>query len=221
MLREYAGCALLAVTLLACGGSNDPSTGSSGSTSSTGSTDSTGTASGGHGLVMDVKLVAENGELAFLSPSNTIIKYPTSQIVGKPYLIAAFAAGFSPGNDPPLDYVWGKIGADLAVHYQTPATLQDGPYDMVFVGYTFTTITPEIMAQDPQSAPAAKGGDIASFSLDGSPVKPGDPKNALGTIRFNVEGADASVELENRTPKDPNDAQQTSAAFNNTILTIP
>src|SRR5690348_5228366 len=136
MLRKYAGSALLAVTLLACSESNDPSTGTSGSTSATSSTGSTGSTEG-HGLVMDVKLVAENGELAFLTPSNTIIKYPTSQIVGKPYLIATFEAGFSPGNDPPLDYVWGKIGTDLTVHYQTPATLQDGPYDMVFVGYTF------------------------------------------------------------------------------------
>ena len=223
MLREYVGCAALSVALIGCGGSGDPTSGSGDATSSSGdaTSSSSGTAGGGHSLVMNVKLVAESGELAFLSPANTIAKYPTSQIVGKPYLIAAFAAGFSPGNDPPLDYVWGEIGPNLTVHYTTPSTFKDGPYDMVFVGYTFTKITAEIKAQSPQSAPAAKGGDIASFSLDGSPVKPGDPTNVLGTIRFNVEGADASVDLENRTPKDPNNADQTAAAFNNTVLTIP
>lgn len=184
---------------------------------------STGTtASSGHTLSLDVKLTADGtGEAAFLSPSNTVIKYPESQIVGKPYLVATFHAGFSPGNDPPIDYAWGQVPSDMTVHYATPSTYANGPYDVVFVVYTTTPITAAIKSAPAQSAPPAKGGDLASFTLDTSAVLPGDPKNALGTIRLNVKDANAEVALQNRTPVDPSDAAQTTAAFADTILTIP
>jgi hypothetical protein len=175
-----------------------------------------------HALALDVTLKpANDGELAFLSPSNTILEYAPSRIVGKPYLVATFHAGFSPGNDPPIDHEWGQVPADLHVRYATPSTYGDGAYDVVFIVYTTTPITPDVTSGPVQSAPAAKGGDLASFTLDTSAVRPGDPKNALGTIRLNVAGANASVALENRTPANPSDAAQTTAAFADTILAIP
>lgn len=170
---------------------------------------------------MDVSLKAKDGKLAFLTPSNTIIEVPASDIVGKPYLIATFPAGFAPGNDPPLDHLWGEMPADMVVPYASEAKYEDGPYDIVFVCYTATEITAEMKEGEAQSAPAAKGGDIASFSLSTSEIHEGDPKNALGTLRLNVAGADASVAIENRTPMDPDNGEQTLAAFTNTVLTIP
>jgi hypothetical protein len=134
--------------------------------------------------------------------------------------VAAFAAGFSPGNDPPIADRWGTVPADLNISYSTPAELADGPYDMVIVVYAGTPIT-QAMLDGVQGPPAAANGDLASFTLSQSDVIEGDPPLAAGTVRLNVAGADASIELWNKTPEDPEDSQQTIAAFDNTILIVP
>lgn len=210
MFKTLAGAAALALALVGCGSETGDTTG-----------DTTTTTPAGHALVLDVSLKGMGDELAFLTPSNTIVSYPSSDIVGKPTLIATFPAGFAPGNDPPIEYLWGEMGADLAVHYATKATYEDGPYDIVFVCYTSTPITQDMIDGKAQTAPVAKGGDIASFSISTAEIHDGDPKNALGTLRLNVLGADAHVAIENRTPADPNNGEQTLAAFTNTVLTIP
>lgn len=207
MFKRYAGATALAVLLVGCGGSEPVST--------------TGTAVTGHALGMNVSLVAKQGQLSFLTPSNTIVEQASANVVGKPYLIAAFEAGFAPGNDPPLEYLWGEVPDDLTVKFSSKNTYKDGPYDIVFVCYTATKITDEIKTGEAQSAPAAKGGDIASFTLGTKDIHPGDPKNTLGTLRLNVEGADASASIENRTPMDPKNGDQVLAAFTNTVLAIP
>lgn len=170
---------------------------------------------------MDVTLTPKGDKLAFLTPSNTVVEYPVTDIVGKPYLIAAFEGGFSPGNDQPLEYEWGVFPEGLAVQFSTAKKYEDGPYDIVFVCYTATEVDPDVEGGSPLSAPAASGGDIASFSISTAEIREGDPQNALGTLRLNVEGKDASVSIENRTPADPDNGEQALAAFTNTVLTIP
>jgi hypothetical protein len=174
-----------------------------------------------YALRLDVTLEVANNQLGFLTPSNTIVTYPATEFVGKPYLIGLFPGGFSAGNDPPLEHVWGTLPSDLKVSFVSSKGYENGPYDVVFVGYKTTPITPDIQNGPAQSAPPAKGGDIASFTLSTADVRPGDPQNPLGTVRLNVEGADGTKSLKNRTPMDPNDPAQATAAFENTILTIP
>jgi hypothetical protein len=172
-----------------------------------------------HALTMSVHLEAVGGKVSFLTPSNTVVQYPVEEIVGKPYLFGVFHAGFSAGNDPPTDHVWGTVPANLTIEYTTPGAYADGAYDMVFVVYKATPITPAIQSGPAQQAPAAKGGDLASFTLSSTAVLDGDPKNAIGTIRLNVKGADARAELTNRLPDtSPGGA---AAAFDDTVLTIP
>jgi hypothetical protein len=176
--------------------------------------------SDGHALHLTARLVAEDGQLAFLSPAATINRVPVAEVVGKPYYVAAYPAGFSPGNDPPLHDHWGTVGADLRVDFATPAELADGPYDMVIVVYVGTPIS-QAMLDGREGPPAAAGGDLASFTLSQSDVIEGDPALAAGTVRLNVAGGDASIELWNKTPADPEDSDQTLAAFDNTILIVP
>ncbi|MEP7119391.1 MAG: hypothetical protein ABJE95_00550 [Byssovorax sp.] len=210
MFERFAGAVALAVVLVGCGGSEP-----------TGGSGTTGGAVTGHALGMNVALTPKSGKLSFLTPSNTIAEQAATSIVGKPYLIAAFPAGFAPGNDPPLEYAWGQMPDDLTVKFTSKNPYEDGPYDIVFVCYTATPITAEIKAGAPQEAPAAKGGDIASFTLSTKDIHMGDPKNPLGTLRLNVEGADAEASIANRTPMDPKNGDQVTAAFTNTVLEIP
>lgn len=211
MIKRWFGAVLVVLaTMAGCGGEDESEPQSA-----------VATKTAGYALKMEVSLKSKNGKYAFLTPSNTTVEYGADFLVGKPYLIATFPAGFSPGNDPPLDYRWGTLTEDMTISFTTEAKYKDGPYDIVFVCYTHTPITEEIKAGPPQQSPAAAGGDIASFSLSTDEVRAGDPKNALGTLRLNVQGTDATVSIENRTPDDPKNAAQATASFNNTILTIP
>ena len=146
------------------------------------------------------------------------MKVPVDNVVGKPYLISSFPAGFSPGNDPPIHYVWGTVPADLKIQYTTPSTYTPGPYDMVLVVYANTPITDEIRKASPSQAPAAKGGDLATFTLDMGAVRPGDPGIPPGLVRLNVEDADVAVTVENKVPADPS---QIATALSNTIMLVP
>ena len=175
----------------------------------------------GHTLTMSASLAADGaGELAFLSPSATIATHTPADVVGKPYYVGVFPAGFSPGNDPALYQRWGTIPASLTMTETTPATFAPGPYDMVFVMYTNTPISAAQLAFE-QSPPAAAGGDLSSFTLSAADVLPGDPDQALGTIRMNVVDGDARVDVVNRTPTDPANRDQITASFEHTVLIIP
>ncbi len=217
MLRVWLSGAFLGVALglTGCRGGDTQETGDTNSSSTT-----TTTEVAGHSLGMDVTLKAgADGKLSFLTPSNTVVTYEAAEIVGKPTLIATFPAGFSPGNDPPVEYLWGTMPDDLMVHFTSSEKYEDGPYDIVFVCYRGTPISKDMM-DGVTGAPAAANGDLASFTLSAENILDGDPKNALGTLRLNVAGADASVAIENRIP-DPNDPSTGATAFNDTVLTIP
>lgn len=171
----------------------------------------------GHSLTLTANLVQQAGELSFSTPTVTVVKVPAANIIGKPYLISSFPAGFSPGNDPPIHFVWGTVPADLKIQYTTPSTYAPGPYDMVLVVYAFSPITDEIR-KTPSQAPAAKGGDLATFTLDMGAVRPGDPSIPPGLVRLNVDNADVAVTVENKVPADPS---QIPAALTNTIMLVP
>ncbi|MET0594381.1 MAG: hypothetical protein ABW133_16890 [Polyangiaceae bacterium] len=172
----------------------------------------------GHSLTLSANFVQQAGEYSFLTPTLAVVKVPAANIVGKPYLISSFPAGFSPGNDPPIHYTWGTVPADFKVGFTTPSTYANGPYDMVLAVYTNTPITDEIRKGPPSQAPATKGGDLATFTFDMGAIRPGDPAIPPGLIRFNVEGSDASVTVENKVTTDPS---QIPAALTNTIMLLP
>ena len=172
----------------------------------------------GHSLSLTANLVQQSGELSFMTPTVAIVKVPAASVAGKPYLISSFPAGFSPGNDPPIHYVWGTVPADLKIQYTTPSTYAPGAYDMVLVVYTNTPITDEIRKGPTAQAPAAKGGDLATFTFDMGVVRPGDPGIPPGLVRLNVEDADVSVTVENKVATDPN---QIATALTNTVMLVP
>jgi hypothetical protein len=175
----------------------------------------------GHTLTMNAKLNAVNGELSFISPAVDVQKVPVADVVGKPYLIASFPAGFSPGNDPAIDSTWGRVPADLNLHYTTPAHYKDGAYDMVVVIYATTPITDDVMKRPAHTAPAAVHGDLATFTIDTSTVRPGDPKIPAGVVRLVVDGKDASMDVANRAPTDMTNQDQLKLAFTNVLMIVP
>ena len=153
-----------------------------------------------------------------MTPTVAIIKVPLGDVVGKPYLVASFPAGFSPGNDPAIHSTWGTVSSDLVIRYTTPKTYADGAYDMVLVVYAKTLITDAIKSGPPQNAPPARNGDLATFTADMSTVRPGDPGIPAGLVRLNVEGADADVAVANKTAVDP---AEILGAITNTVMIIP
>jgi hypothetical protein len=204
---------LLALSLIAVAGAVgcDNSQGTSG----------TGGGPTGYSLTLDGTLKADNGKVGFLSPAASVTQVDVADIVGKPYLVATFPAGFSPGNDPAIDSTWGTVPEDLHISYTTPATYKDGAYDVVLLIYRATDITPAIKAQPASAAPAAKNGDLATFTMDMSVVRPGDPAIPAGLLRVNVAGKSAEVSAENHIITDFTNADQLKAAFVNTIMIVP
>ncbi len=175
----------------------------------------------GHTLTLSATLTANaDGHLAFLSPSATIATHDPAAVIGKPYFVGVFPAGFSPGNDPALYQAWGTVPDSLAITAATTPTFAPGAYDTVLVIYTSSPISTAQLAFE-EAPPAAANGDLASFTLSSADVLPGDPEQALGTLRMNVMDADVRMEIANRTPTDVDDRDQTTAAFEHTILIIP
>ena len=61
-----------------------------------------------------------------------------------------------------------------------------------------------------------KSGELSAFTLSHDRVRPGDPGFGNGVVRVNVEGADATLALENR--HDPKDV---GTSLTDTVLTVP
>lgn len=213
----------LSLLLGSCGGASEPPpTGAAGATGAAGNAGA-GAAGGqaaGHTLTLKATLEAEGGEIAFLTPAASIFKHRVGDVIGRPYYVAAFPSGFSPGNDPALADVWGVVPPSLEIAFTTPPRFADGPYDMVMVVYVTTPIT-DAMRRGEVPPPPAKGGDLASFTLSQVNVRPGDPRLEAGLVRVNVQAADGRVEITNRRPADIRNGEQTRAAFDNTVLAVP
>jgi hypothetical protein len=87
---------------------------SSGSTASGADADGGGGPSvpNGRTVTFTANLKQEAGQLSFMTPTVSIIQVAASTVVGKPYMIAAYPAGFSPGNDPAITSTWGTVPDD-------------------------------------------------------------------------------------------------------------
>jgi hypothetical protein len=233
MMTRWAAFVSMGLLSLGCSssaeglGAGDPGAGGAGGSGGAGGGGGSGGAGAGggtggsvqgHALTLTANLVQQAGELSFLTPTVALVKIPASSVVGKPYLVSAFPAGFSPGNDPPIHHFWGTVPADLKIQYTTPSTYKNGPYDMVLAVYVNTPITDAIRTGPVAQAPATKGGDLATFTFDMGAVRPGEPGIPPGLIRFNVEGSDARVTVENKVATDP---AQIPAAITNTVMLIP
>ena len=173
-----------------------------------------------HSVGINGRLISSGDEVSFITPAGSVVSHAVSDLVNKPYMISVFPAGFSPGNDLPIDQIWGRVPENLEINFVTEPTYEDGPYDIVLAVYVVTEVAEELMTFG-SHAPAPVQGDLATFTIDQSSVRDGDPTIMPGVLRLNVEGADTFIDAENRTPSDPDEAGAFTAAMTNTIMIIP
>jgi len=177
-------------------------------------------AEGLHSLTVKGSLIEQNAQLTFLSPAGSAITIPSETVRGKPVLIGIFHAGFSQGNDDPIDYHWTTVADDFTYSFTTKAHYKDGPYDAVLIVYVNTPITADIINGDPIDAPAPVKGDLSSFTIDDSVVENDDPGLTNGLVRLNVHGQDTSVTVSNN-PLTGTSSTDVIKALTNTVLIIP
>ncbi len=175
---------------------------------------------GRYALTVSGALIEKGDVITLLSPAGSAITIPSATVRGKPVLIGIFHAGFSQGNDAPIDYHWTTVGEDLTYSFTTEAHYEDGPYDAVLIVYVNTPITPEIMNGDPIDAPAPVKGDLSSFTIDSSVVEGDDPGLTNGLVRLNVHGQDTAVSVSNH-PLTGSSTEEVMKALTNTVLIIP
>lgn len=172
-----------------------------------------------HRLSLTARMhAADDGMVPFVSPAGSVISHTPEAIAGRPYLVAVYPAGFSVGNDPELHGVVGVVPDDLIVEYQSPAMFADGAYDVVLAVYVNTELSEAQMAGELDDMPAPVAGDLATFTLDMSAVREGDPSIPPGLVRLNVEGGDAAIEVANRVPSE---TVPVAEAMADTIMIIP
>lgn len=169
-----------------------------------------------HGIRADVVLTpdADGATLTFLTPALSTFSMPASEVVGKPYYAATFAGGFDQGVDLDLHHEWGTVPADLHIKYVSPPMFPSGPYDIAVIVYTKTAITDAIRNDYYTVVPTT--GELSAFTLSHDRILPGDPTFGNGVVRVNVQGADGTLELENR-----HDATNVGASLTDTVLTVP
>lgn len=170
----------------------------------------------GYAITLEVRLTPAGDQVRFVSPAGSVIETPVADVVGKPFYSATFEAGFSSGNDLPLHEQWGTVPESLAVDIVNPAMFDDdAAYDVVFVVYVNTDAGPE------SEPPAAVAGDLATFTIDQTILREGDPQIVPGVVRVVIEGEDAIKRVENRVPEDPSVSDQLVAAMTDTVMIVP
>ena len=107
----------------------------------------------------------------------------------------------------------------MAVDWTTPADLEDGAYDVVFVVYRVTEVPSAVIGT--KDAVAAINGDLATFTIGTEDIREGDPPMTAGVLRVNIEGANATKLAENRWTDDLSDVDAGTLAFTDTILLVP
>ena len=172
-----------------------------------------------HSLVIDFRLDHENGEVTLMTPNATVNSLPAEDIVGKPYYVSFFDAGFSIGADDPLHEYWGEVPEDLHIVHDTPPDFDPGPYDGSLVVFVQSEVVD-------QQLPNTLAGDLSSFTLgaDEGEIMAGDPDIAPGFVRFNVEEdspATRSISVANKWITDVDDQQAGLDAFTQTVLLVP
>ena len=161
----------------------------------------------------------ENGELPFMTPTGTPVRVGTDEVIGKPYYVAVFEAGFAPGFDPPRHYEWGYFGEDMSVSWTSPSDLEDGPYDVAFVLYRITEVPEDTFGAE--QAVVADNGDLATFTLSTDDIRENDPPLTAGFLRVNIEGGDVVKTAENRWVDDLSNISAAALTFNDTVLLVP
>ena len=170
----------------------------------------------GHAITLEVRLEPAGDQLQFVSPAGSIIETPVADIVGKPWYCATFEAGFSSGNDLPLYEEWGTVPESLSVDIANPAMYAgDAAYDVVFVVYVNSEAGPDM------EPPAAVNGDLATFTIDQSVIREGDPQIVPGVVRVVVGEEDAVKRVENRIPEDLENSDDFRAAMTDTVMIVP
>ena len=156
----------------------------------------------------------EDGELVpFITPTGDVVEVAREDLIGKPYVVAVFAAGFGSGVDLPLHTEWGFVPDSLEIEYASPARFAVGPYDLSLIVYTLTDITDEL--REEPFAPIPMTGELSAFTISQAEVREGDPELTNGVIRMNLDGDDVHVALENRVEL------PISSAFVDTIMAVP
>jgi hypothetical protein len=175
---------------------------------------------GRYALTVKGALMEKDEQITLLSPAGSAITIPSATVRGKPVLIGIFHAGFSQGNDAPIDYHWTTVAEDLTYGFTTAAHYEDGPYDAVLIVYINTPISDDIINGDPLDAPPPVKGDLSSFTIDSSVVEGDDPGLTNGLVRLNVHGQDAEATVSNR-PLTGTSTEEVMKALTNTVLIIP
>jgi hypothetical protein len=137
------------------------------------------------------KIVLEkdpDGEhVSFPTQNGSTVAMAVSDLVGKTVYWAT-----APGGEPisnvvkPIDQGITTLSSDLTSTFATAAHYADGPFEVACV--ISVTGTP------PPNIPAA--GDLAAF--DNSPPRKGDPPVTGDSVRVDVDGANATLTLDNR-----------------------
>ena len=172
-----------------------------------------------HRLTLRVSMHTDGEQLPFITASSSVAMSEATYYTAKPWALRVYEAGADPGTDRPIYEKWGVVPDDLALEITPERTFPDGPYDVVFVLFATTKITDAERSGARRVANLASG-DVSSFTTDHSEVRSGDP-DFLGTnglIRVNVEGADATLSLENRTSSIDDPPEVRRASFVNTLL---
>jgi hypothetical protein len=175
---------------------------------------------GHYALTVKGVLMEKDQQITLLSPAGSAITIPSATVRGKPVLIGIFHAGFSQGNDAPIDYHWTTVSDDLTYSFTTEAHYEDGPYDAVLIVYINTPITQDIINGDPLDAPPPVKGDLSSFTIDSSVVEGDDPGLTNGLVRLNVHGQDVEATVSNK-PLSGTSTEEVMKALTNTVLIIP
>ena len=130
---------------------------------------------------------------------------------------AIFKGGFAPGVDEPLHYAWGTLGEGLLMDWTTPADLEEGPHDVVFILFRVSDVPAEIFGASLPNPPL--NGDLSAFTLSEQDVMEGDPPITAGVLRVNVGTGEAFKSAENRWSEDPTETN--TDTFTDTILLVP
>jgi hypothetical protein len=174
--------ALLSACAAGCGGAGTEATGGSGGAGGGGAG---GGASEQHALRVKVELTEGEQGVEIFAQNGAVAYVAASDLAGKTVWWATTPGGEPVSSATPIEFGSTKMGSDLTAQYQTAALYADGPWEMSL----FVSVT----GGDPMNGPQA--GDLASF--DNSPPPEGQPPVTGSSVRMTVDGADASVALDN------------------------
>jgi hypothetical protein len=140
-----------------------------------------------HSITATVALTEDGQGVPFGTQNGSVIHVAKADIVGKSYYWATAKGGEPITNAKMIDVGTGMIDNNLGATITTPAHYPDGPWEFAI----FISLTGGSFAAGPQP------GDLAGFDL--SPPPACQPPVTGVSIRVTIAGADASINLGNRS----------------------